>query len=197
MEEERELWDQVEGEPDLWYARFVAYLRMGSKRSVNALFKRETKKNQEKPRGNAGPDWYDAEKEWNWKERARSYDEHVRAEEDRVRAEEKEKVLRAGFALQYKRIEVYGQLLRKLISYTRDDDKIWLLDVKSVQVGLDSYERVDIVHFNAPLFTLIDRYLAAIAAEMGERVKKKEISSKEIPPDQYEGLGPDDIGSVP
>jgi hypothetical protein len=192
---ERKPWDRMEGEPDLWYARFAVYLRMGSKRSVHALFKRTTKKNQEEPRGNAGPDWYDTEKEWKWEERARAYDEHLRAEEDKLRAEEKEKVLRSGFALQHRRIEVYDRLLRKLIGYTRDDDKVWLSDLKSVQIGLDSYERVDLVHFNAPLFTLIDRYLSAIAAEMGERVKKKEVQLIELPPNVYMNFDPDQDGS--
>lgn len=177
---DRQLWDQMieEGEPDLWYGRFRAYLLMGIKRSVNAVFAKEARKDG-KRRGIEAPGaWYDTEKTWKWKERARAYDESVRVEEDRIIAEEKEKILRSGYALMHKRVQELDRLSRRLVAMTKDEDKVWLPDVKSIQVGIEIYERVDLVHFNAPLFTLIEKYFASIAAELGERVKKQELTGK-------------------
>jgi hypothetical protein len=193
VSEERKAWDQLPNEPDLWYGRFTAFLRLGTKRSVNAVFKKENNKKQQKTTAFPGPTWYEAAKEWRWQERARAYDEHQRAEEDRIIAEEREKVLRSGFALQHKRIQALNRLTNKLIAMTNDEDKIWMPDVKSVGTG-PTAERVDLLQFNAPLFTLIDKYLASIAAEMGERVKKKDVTLTELPPNIYTGFDPDQDG---
>lgn len=179
--EERKSWEQKidDGEPDLWYGRFVKYLRLGTKRSVNAVFKKEAPKNPEKPRTVAGNDWYDIAKQWNWEKRARDYDTHQRAEEDRIIEEERDKVLRSGFALQHKRIELLGKMSRKLIAMTNDEAKIWIPETKTTTFGEEKSQVVEKVVFNAPLFTLIDKYQDSIAKEMGERVKKQELTGKD------------------
>lgn len=185
MDEERKSWEQKinDGEPDLWYGRFVKFLRLGTKRSVNAVFKKETKRNLEEPRSNAHQDWYEAAKQWNWEKRARDYDEHQRAEEDRIIEEERDKVLRSGFALQHKRIKELDRLTRKLIRYTNDEEKVWIPETKTIMTtqGKDKSQEqiVEKIVFNAPLFTLIDKYQDSIAKEMGERVKKQEITGKD------------------
>lgn len=198
MNEERKSWEQRidEQEPDLWYGRFVKYLRLGTKRSVNAVFKKETPKNTEKPRTVADNDWYDIEKQWKWKERARDYDEYQRAEEDRIIEEERDKVLRSGFALQHKRIELLGKMSRKLIAMTNDETKIWIPETRTTVIGEDKSQTVEKVVFNAPLFQQIERYQASIAAEMGERVKKKDITITEMPPSVYLEFDPDSDGTV-
>lgn len=185
MSEERKPWEQRidEGEPDLWYGRFNVYLRLGTKRSVNAVFQKETKKSKEKTRTNTGPDWYEAAKQWNWGSRARDYDEYQRAEEDRIIAEEREKVLRSGFALQHKRIQLLDRLSRKLIRMTNDEEKIWIPETKTIS-GENSTVIVEKITFNAPLFQQIRSYQADIAAEMGERVKKTELTGKDGGPIQ-------------
>jgi hypothetical protein len=172
--DERKSWEQMEEEPDLWYGRFRSYLRLGSKRSVNALYAKAAKNSEKQRNLDAGGDWYDIEKEWNWKERARAYDEYQRAEEDRIIEEERDKVLRSGFALQHKRIKELDRLARKLIRYTNDEEKIWMSETKTIS-GENSTVIVEKVTFNAPLFTLIDKYQDSIAKEMGERVKKQHL----------------------
>lgn len=87
MSEERKPWEQMEQEPDLWYGRFVKYLRLGTKRSVNAICWNENKKKQEKTRTNTGPEWYEAAKQWKWEERARLWDK----DQEKLRAEKEEK----------------------------------------------------------------------------------------------------------
>lgn len=193
------IWSQQEGEPSLWYGRFLVYLRLGTKRSVNAVFKKENNKKQQKTTSFPGPGWYDAEKEWNWKERAKAYDEYVRAEEDRVIAEEREKVLRSGFALMHKRVKELDRLTRKLIRMASDDEKIWLVETRTVIMGEDRSQTTEKLTFNAPLFQLIDKYLDSIAKEMGERIKKQELTGKDGGPVEFEielvGNSPDDDDS--
>ena len=182
MNEERKVWEQMEGESSLLYGRFTTYLRLGTKRSVAAVYKKEKKgeKGNNIPHGS----WYDDAKQWNWESRARAYDEHQRAEEDRIIAEERDKVLRSGFALQHKRIKELDRLARKLIRYTNDEEKIWIPETKTIS-GENSTVIVEKIVFNAPLFQQIEKYQASIAAEMGERVKKKDITVTELPASVY------------
>jgi hypothetical protein len=198
--EERNAWDQMieEGEPDLWYGRFVKFMRLGTKRSIRSVFLKESKQKQAKASTNVGPGWCEAAKAWEWDKRARTYDEHIRAEEDRIIAEERDKVLRSGFALQHKRIQIYNRLADKLIGYARDESKVWLCETRTFKASHEGEEDTQIVEkvvFNAPLFQVIDRYLGAVAAEMGERVKKKDIAITELPPNIYLGFDPNKDGT--
>jgi hypothetical protein len=188
MSEEQYPWAQQEGEPDLWYGRFNRFRLMGTRRSVNAVFRREfqrTARIRENQRGlEAGGDWYDTAKRWNWEQRARAYDEYQRAKEDQIIAEERERVLRSGFALMHKRIKELDRLTRKLIKMTNDEAKVWLQETRTFGTDEES-TTVEKVEFNAPLFTLIDKYLGSIAAEMGERVKKTEVTGKDGAPQEF------------
>lgn len=187
MKEERNPWDQMieEGEPSLWFGRFTTYRNMGTRRSVNAVYAKENNKKQQKTTTFPGPTWYEAAKTWKWEERAKTWDAYRIAEEDKVIAEERNKVLRSGFALMHKRVKELDKLTRKLIKMTDEEDKVWIPDVKAIGNG-PTAERVDLVNFNAPLFTLIDKYLASIAAEMGERIKKTEVTGKDGGPIEIE-----------
>jgi hypothetical protein len=185
MDEERKPWDQMieEGENDLWYGRFVAFRRMGPKRSVNAVFKKENNKKQQKTTMVPGPTWYGAAKQWKWEERARAYYDHVTQEEDAVIGEEQKKVIRSGFALMHKRIRLLEKILAKLVKMQEQDDMVLLKETRTTTstYGEDRSTEIVIekVTFNAPLFMLIDKYLGSIAAEMGERVKKKPSDEEE------------------
>jgi len=176
--EERKSWEQQEDEPTLWYGRFREFLRMGTKRSVGAVFKKEgNSKELGKTRKTLEPDgtWYAKAREWKWEERARKWDEHQRAEEDKAIAEEKDRVLRSGFALMHKRVKELDRLSRKLIRMTGDESKVWLSETKTSVFGEDRSQTIEKVTFNHQLFQLIDKYLDSIAKEVGERVKKQEL----------------------
>lgn len=181
MDEERKAWEQMldKGEPDLWYGRFVKFLRLGTKRSIRSVFLKENKQKQAKTSTNVGPEWCNAAKTWKWDERARAHDEWQRAEEDRIIAEERDKVLRSGFALQHKRIQLLDKISRKLLAYTNDEEKVWIPENKTTTFGEDKSQVVEKVTFNAPLFQQLRSYQADIAAEMGERVKKQELTGKD------------------
>lgn len=128
-----------------------------------------------------------------WQERVRLYDEEQSKQQDVIIAEEKAKVLRKGFALMHKRVAELDRLAQKLIAYAEDEEKVWLPDVKAIGNGPNA-ERVDLVNFNAPLFLAIDKYFKSIAEEVGDRVKKTETAITSLPPDLYEGIGPNDDG---
>lgn len=172
--EESKPWDQMEGESDLWYGRFRSYLLMGFKRSVNAVYDRENKEKQGKTSTKIGPEWYDAAKIWKWVERARLHDKHQRDEEDKIIAQERDKVLRTDFALDYKRIEVLNKFVKKMEQWADDDDKIWLIKTQSIS-GENFSKHTEETVFNAPMLTMMDKYLDSIAKEKGERVKKQEV----------------------
>lgn len=196
MNDERKPWDQLEdeGESSLWYGRFRAYLLMGFKRSVSAVFQLEA----EEIRGNQSTEtygyWYEYAKKYSWEERAQAYDAHWIEEQDKLIEQEREIVLRTGFAVQHRRIQSLDSIVNKLIDMLEDNNNIWMPDVKAIGNGPNA-ERVDLLSFNAPIFTLIEKYHASIAAEMGERVKRKDITVTELPPNVYL-FDPDDDGSV-
>jgi hypothetical protein len=187
VNEKHELWDRLPREPLLWFRRFEWFKRMEPERLIPAVYREMTKDDENNTPGS----WYKMAKKWRWEERATAWDAHLDEQVERTILAERKKVLRSRYALQHKRIETLDQVAQKLIDYLEDEDNIWLPDVKAIGI-----ERVDIVRFNAPLLDKIRDYLADIAAEKGERVKKNDMSIT-FPPDIYEGMGPDDDGSEP
>ena len=180
MSEERKPWEQMidKGEPDLWYGRFRVYLLMGSRRSVGAVYRKEYHVKARQTTFKISGDWYEAAKQWNWESRARDHDEFQRAEEDRIIADEKEKVLRSGYALLHKRVKTLDRLTRKLERWEKNDDKIWIPETRTTIMGENKSVTIEKVTFNHHLYMVIDKYLDSIAKEVGERVKKQELTGK-------------------
>jgi hypothetical protein len=192
-DEQQKPWERIENEPQIWYRRFERFLLMFPKRSIAAVFQEEeTERNREKPRIKPTGDWYEMAEKWQWEERTQAWDDAQFAEDEKVAA----RVRRSGFALQYKRILALQDLVDGLITETKNQERVWLPDVKAIGNGPDA-ERVDLVQFNDALFKEIREYITDIADEMGDRVKKKEIAVTSLPPDLYEGIGPNDDGSEP
>lgn len=192
---QQQAWERMEGEPDRWYRRYERFRLMEPVRSIAAVFREEeTEKNREKPRTVPTGDWYEMANRWRWEERAAAWDAHLDAEIEKTIAAERKKILRSGLALQHKRVELLNEKAHKLAEITDRDDGIWIPDVKSIGTGKDA-ERVDLVQFNDAAFRELREYLADIADEMGERIKKKELTYKELPPDRYEGINNTDEGS--
>ena len=119
----------------------------------------------------------------NWQERVKQYDADQAAKQieiqDKIIAEEREKVLRSGFALMHKRVEMLDRLSNKLIQWTDEEKKVWIPETRVIGSG-ENAQTIENITFNAPLYTLIDKYLDSIAKETGERVKvtKSELSGK-------------------
>lgn len=183
------VWEKQEGEPAIWFRRFERYRLMFPRRSVAAVYHEEhPQTNPDKPRQKPGHDWYDIANRWHWQERAEAWDAHEFAEEEKIKV----RVMRSGFALQHNRILMLQEQLRALLARTKDEQQVWIPDVKAV-----GFTQVDLVQFNDALFKEIREFTTDIAEEMGERVKKKDVTVTQLPPDRYDGIGPDEDGSVP
>lgn len=158
MEEERKSWEQMvdKGEPDLWYGRFVKYLRLGTKRSVNALYVKEAKtaRNSEKQRElEAGGDWYKAEKEWNWKERARVYD----LEQEKQRREEEEK----------QREEDLEAVRKMLLSHIQAEvDKSSTSQIQAARLLIEHYATSDEIAQIKEQMDMLQETLKSLGAEL-------------------------------
>jgi hypothetical protein len=194
--DERKSWEQMEeGESDLWYGRFRAYLLMGFKRSVQAVFQLEAEENRGNQRAEAHGYWYEYAKKYNWEERARAHDAHWIEEQDKLIAQEREVVLRTGYAQMHKRIEALNKLADKMVQWAEDDSKVWIVNTKTV-TGENFSQHTEETVFNAPMMGMIEKYFTGIAAEKGERVKKKDITITEMPPNVYLDFDPDSDGTV-
>lgn len=183
------IYKRMEGEPLIWYRRFERYRLMEPVRSIPAVYRELTKNNAT----NAPGDWYQKAKIWKWDERVAAWDVYLDGQIEQQIAIERKRVLRSRYALAHKRIEELDRLAQKLIDYAKEEKNIWLLDVKAIGTGPDA-ERVDLVQFNDALFREIRAHFADIAAELGERVKKKDVTVTELPPNVYLGFDPDQDG---
>lgn len=80
------LYEQLQCEPDEWYARLLKFFNMGPKRSLRALYNEERRERQkasdsvsESDDRNVSPPqtWREIAQLWKWEERAADYDQHV------------------------------------------------------------------------------------------------------------------------
>jgi hypothetical protein len=187
------IWARQPGEPLLWFRRFERFRLMEPTRSIVAVFREEhAEENRGKPRREATGDWYEMAKLWQWNERAAAWDAVQTAHLEQIIESERERVLLEGYAVMHRRVARLNALTEQLLGYVQDEGKVWLPDVKAVGTG-EFAERVDLIQFNAALFHEIRAHLADIAAEMGERVKKKEVALTELPANVY-GFDPDQDG---
>jgi hypothetical protein len=174
------IYEKLAEEPAKWYARFLLYRGMeASSRSLLGayrVYQEEARSGLKKPffEGNVylPGAWKEAATKYDWKFRAELYDMHQQAEEQRrlealieLEQAEKERILSEGYALMYKRVAGLGRMAEAIEkSFEDDQGKInyaWLA-ARGAADRLREYRGM----------------LADIAAEIGDRVKKSEISGK-------------------
>lgn len=170
--------ERLPGEPLLWYRRYQRYKLMQPTRSVAKVFQEEeAEKNGEKQRTKPIGEWYEQAKKWQWEARAAAWDEQQMRDLEKEIAAARARVFTRGYARMDRRIQDLDALAEALYAEALDPDKRWLPDVKSVGTG-PTAERVDLIQFNGELIREFRATLTDIAAEMGERVKKTELSAK-------------------
>lgn len=180
MVSETRPWDRQPGEPPFWFHRFERYRLLGPDRSLLAAYNDwRIEKGREKATGCPGS-WSRARDRWTWVQRAQVWDEHVASEvAARVEAQRIE-ILSSGFAQQHERVRALKGLATLLLEELQEEDKRWLPDVKAIGSSQEgTFERVDIVRFNAALVKEAREALGDIAEEMGERVKGLQVTGKD------------------
>lgn len=77
MDDEKQVWEQQEGESNRWFQRFCAFRLLGPGRSLLECFNQEkVVKSREKSLQAAGS-WRKAAEQWNWRSRADAWDKYV------------------------------------------------------------------------------------------------------------------------
>ncbi|MFN8466317.1 MAG: hypothetical protein U0X20_12240 [Caldilineaceae bacterium] len=123
---DRKPWDQMPGEPDKWYGRFLVYLNMGPARSFMAAGK-EIAKNTKAGNPYNGF-WTGITRQWRWRERARAWDIYQR---DVLAISERNMRL----ALRSRRVELIEDYLDSVCGVL-DNAKMWDADEEQAREWL-------------------------------------------------------------
>ena len=102
---------------------------------------------------------------------------------DELKKHSENDALKTGFALKENRVAVLQRLADKFASELLDGDKLWLPMSKGIGNGPD-YERIDYEEFNKAEVDALRDVLDDIAGEVGERVKKSDITTGGKPIEQ-------------
>jgi hypothetical protein len=170
----RNPWEQLPGETNAWFNRFDRF-RLLTDRSVQAAFNQWRLAKGRKLSRSTPKSWRDASKRWNWYERGEAWDRHCLEQASMEIEKERIRILQSGYALKHERIKVLNELAEMLLGEIKEVDKRWCPDVKSIGQG-ENAERVDIVRFNGSLIEQARKSLEDIAAELGERINRQELT---------------------
>jgi hypothetical protein len=118
-----------------------------------------------------------------------------------IRDAGEENALTTGFALKENRVQALQSLAKKMLEeLTRDqDNRLWTTNAKGIGSG-DDFERYDYEEFNKAELDSLRGVLDDIASEIGERVRKTDLTSggKPLPrpgidPKQLKNLSNDEL----
>lgn len=149
---DRDAWDQLENEPDLWFERFSQFRLLGPRRSMRKVYlicrKRDGKEHVE----HAAPsNWSEKARLYHWHERAAAWDRQKIDEQE----EEAERIFGEGLALPHTRVDHLKQLAKKMEDY--------LLDKRTTRLSPHLIEQLRGTYDD-------------IAKELGQRVKETRIT---------------------
>lgn len=100
-------------------------------------------------------------------------------------------VMNSGFALRERRVEALNSLSMKIFDELNADkgSKLWLSMVKGIGSG-DDYERIEYKEFNKAEIDALRNLLDDIASEVGGRVRRTDITTKDKPITPASSLDP-------
>jgi hypothetical protein len=171
------IYERLAEEPAKWYARFLLYRGMeAANRSLSGayrLYQEQAANGLKKPGLSVPGAWKDAFEKYDWKFRAELYDQHQQAEANRrllelleLEQREKERILSTGYALMHKRVAGLNDMAEAIVKSFKDENGdinyAWLAS-KGAADRLREYRGM----------------LADIAAEVGDRTKKTELTGKD------------------
>lgn len=182
MPDVKQPWDRLDGEPTRWFLRFERYRLAGPGRELlgvarAARAERAVKSIQRQMRKTPGS-WSRAYALWRWRERAEAWDTCVAAQVAAEAEAERLRIMSSGFALAHNRVKALNALADLLFGEANIYDRRWLPDVKAIGSGRDgTFEKVDVVHFNAGLLEQLRGALDDLAKETGGRVRSVDLTS--------------------
>ena len=148
-------------EPNRWYQQFERYRLLGPTRSLLAAYNQWRIEKSRKASTSCTKSWRVMAEQWRWQARAEAWDKHC-SDQASARAEaERVEVLASGFAQRHARVRALDELAQLLLEDTLEglrgmNDKRW---------------------FSAAQVRELRGLLDDLAAEMGERVKRADITS--------------------
>jgi len=126
--------------------------------------------------------------EYEWVQRAAQFD---RAQSARLAAEYEEQrrtIMESGLALVHERVGKLVEIFDRLYKDFEEDKNVWVKEAKGIGSGYN-FKEVEVVRFNAGLIGELRATLDDIAAEVGGRPRKTELTGK--------GGGPIRASAVP
>lgn len=176
-DEERTPWARFDDEPGRWFARFEAFRQFGPTRSLLGTVSAERAEKGGKRRARKVPGaWDRAAKRFRWRERAEAWDRALEAQVAADEEERRRRILSTGYAMQHQRVEHLVALADVLHGDLLVEEHRWCPDVKGIGRG-ETFERVDLVRFNASLVEQYRKTLDDIAAELGQRQRNVDVTS--------------------
>lgn len=115
--------------------------------------------------------------EYEWVQRAAQFDREQAARLSAEYEERRKAIMEVGLAQVHERVGKLVEIFDRLYADFADNNKVWLRELK----GIGSYENfqvVEVVRFNAGLVGELRATLDDIAAEVGGRPRKTELTGK-------------------
>jgi len=111
---------------------------------------------------------------------------------DEIKDADENSALRQGLSLKENRVKLLHDLAELLRSDIFDKRLLWVDQAKGIGSG-DNYERIDYQELNTAEIIQLRGVLDDIASEVGERVKKQEVTGKDGKPLLPDSVDLDDL----
>ena len=95
---------------------------------------------------------------------------------EEIKAADETSALKTGLALKENRVDRLQQLANLLIADLFENKLLWTDEVKGIG-GADNFERIDYKEFNKAEVDALRGVLDDIAAEVGQRIKKSDVTT--------------------
>lgn len=157
------------------HAAFLDYCHMGFGRSLAALHKiyLET----EYPPTRSFPTLANWSKNFGWVKRVEAFDRQQAAHAQAIYEARRQSILESGLAQKHERLDKLCSIFDRLYEDFQSDQNLWMHEAKGIGAG-ENFVVIDTIRFNAALVTEIRNTLADIAAEVGGRPRKTELTGR-------------------
>lgn len=168
------IYERLDNEPSAWFSRFLVYRNMQNRSLLGAYKLFQARKGTEKHYKQVPGAWKEASEKYDWKFRAELYDDHIQAEiaeRQRILFEaeqaEIERILTTDYAQKHKRIAGLARMAH-------------IIENSFIEDGEINYK-----FLNPDKVREYRGCLDDIAKELGERVKKSEVTGKDGGPLEF------------